>query len=212
MRCDDVQSAYLAGDASSEQMRHLTTCSACRSARSELDATLRLLDDAAIWQEPSQGLEEELVSLIAGRSVAETAARRKRGWWLGAAALLMAAAVTAGLWMTTRPPNPDWEVAVSGTPDAPLASGVVQGWNEPGGTRLTLAVEGLAEAPPGSVYEVWFSRDRVHISAGTFNSAGEVELWVGVARRDFPRIWVTVEPLVEDEAPSGATVLDIAVP
>ena len=211
MKCDDVQSAYLAGDASRQQMQHLTSCSVCRSARGELDTTLRLLDDGALWQEPSAGSEEELVALIAGQSVSESGGRRQRPWWIAAAAVLVVTAITVGLWATARAPDPDWEVAISGTVDAPLASGVVRGWNEPGGTRLALDVEGLAAAPSGSVYEVWFSRDRFHISAGTFISAGDVELWVGVPRRDFPRIWVTIEPLDEDEAPSGTTVLDTAV-
>lgn len=209
MKCDAVQNAYLTGEASPEQLAHMEACSVCRSARSGFDATLRLLDDVALWQEPTNGAEDDLVALISGRSEPGTDRRRGR-WWMVAAAAVVFVVATGGLWTTIRTPDPDWSVSVLGTAAAPTASAVVQGWNEPGGTRLGLVVDGLAPAPPGSVYEVWLSRDSVHISAGTFASAGEVELWVGVARREFPRIWITLEPLDEDEAPSATTVLDTA--
>ncbi len=94
--------------------------------------------------------------------------------------------------------------------DAGTGGGVIQGWNESTGTRVVLDIEGLAPAPPGSVYELWFTRDDVHVSAGTFTGPGEVELWVGVSRGAFPRLWVNLEPIVGDESRSGFTVLDTA--
>ena len=73
---------------------------------------------------------------------------------------------------------------------------------------MVVAIEGLNPAPDGFVYEFWLSDGPVHISAGTFHSDGEIELWSGVSRADFPRLWITLEPLDEDESPSGNTVLD----
>jgi hypothetical protein len=124
----------------------------------------------------------------------------------GAAAALVVAVAWAGL----QGQDPDWEVALPGTSEAPLAAGVVQGWNEPGGTRLVLDIEGLPPAPEGSVYEFWFSAGELHISAGTFKAPNEVELWVGVSRSEFPRLWITLEPLDDDESPSGVNLMDTA--
>ena len=85
---------------------------------------------------------------------------------------------------------------------------VVEGWNEPGGTRVSLDIEGLPMAPEGSIYEFWFTRDDIHISAGTFVSPIDVQLWAGVTRREFPRLWITLEPIDNDESPSGINVMD----
>jgi hypothetical protein len=73
---------------------------------------------------------------------------------------------------------------------------------------MLLSVDCLKPAPPGFTYEMWLSDGPVHISAGTFRTGGEVKLWAGVPRSDFPRLWVTLEPLDEDSSPSVATVLD----
>ena len=91
---------------------------------------------------------------------------------------------------------------------APQATSTVLGWNTDSGTRMLLEVEGLDRAPAGYVYEFWLSEGPLHISAGTFTGNGEIELWSGVTRAEFPRLWVTLEPLDEDESPSGTTVLD----
>jgi hypothetical protein len=92
-----------------------------------------------------------------------------------------------------------------------MASGTVAGWNTESGTRMVLDIEGLDPAPPGFVYELWLSAGPRHISAGTFVEAGnDLELWAGVSRRDYPRVWVTLEPLDDNESLSGETVLDTA--
>ncbi len=121
----------------------------------------------------------------------------------------MAAAIVAvAAFALTAGSGPDGEVPLPATGEAPAAAGVVKGWNEAAGTRIVLDIEGLPPAPAGSVYELWFSKDEFHISAGTFSSAGAPELWVGVSRRDFPRLWITLEPLDDDESPSGVTLMD----
>ena len=119
------------------------------------------------------------------------------------------ALLVAGSWALLRSPAPDWEVALPGTEHAPEAMGVVRGWNVAGGsTRLTLEVSGLDPAPAGTFYEFWFSEGSRHISSGTFTVADGTEMWVGVARKDFPRLWITLEPIDDDESPSGLTVMD----
>ena len=212
MKCDDARASFLAGDAGQEALDHLGSCSDCRIEWASLDDSRRALDDPVFWEEPSATLEDRVVAMIAGPSPTEGRVRPSMGrarllaFGAGAAAAVLAVAVWAGL----RGPGPDWRVDLPGTAEAPLAMGVVEGWNEASGTRLVLDIEGLPPAPEGSVYEFWLSRDELHISAGTFVSPDAVELWAGVSRGDFPRLWITLEPLDDDESPSGVNVMDTA--
>ena len=211
MTCDDFRTAYLSGAEGESESQHLAGCRSCREYRSALDGARRLLAEAPLWEHPDPRLEDQVVGLISGaapppREVAGPRRRRR-----SVVAALAAAAVVTLILATgflLRSPAPDWRVPLPGTAEAPEASGVVEGWNEPSGTRVVLTVERLAPAPEGSVYEFWFSRENLHVSAGTFTGPGEVEMWVGVSRGAFPRLWVTLEPLDEDETPSGHTVLD----
>ena len=91
---------------------------------------------------------------------------------------------------------------------APNAVATIDGWNEASGTRVRLNIDGLPAAPQGYFYELWFSEGPLHISAGSFRETDGVEMWAGVTRAEFPRLWITLEPIDEDEAPSGDTVLD----
>ena len=137
--------------------------------------------------------------------------RSGRGWWLAsgiAAALVLIVLVAAAL--STADHGPDWEVALLPTDVAPQASARVLGWNTGGGTRLYVELEGLEPAPEGFVYQLWFTRDDQHISAGTFTGGEGIEMWVGVRRGDFPRLWITLEPLDSDPGPYQ-TVLDTKV-
>ena len=201
--------AYLAGDADADQRRHLSSCPQCRAARPELDVLKSTLDDPGFWEEPSGDLEDRITTLVSGGS---RPVFRRPPWqrWAAAAAAVVLFVAAAGVFVAGREPAPDWEVPMPGTIAAPDADGLVMGWSEAGGTRLRFEITGLPEAPPGSVYEVWFSRGPIHISAGTFAAAGEVDMWTGIARPDYPRIWITLEPLDEDESPSATTVMDTA--
>lgn len=214
MKCDDARAAYLSGEAAGEHADHLASCSACLSIASELRSMQAVLDVDALWASPDPAMEETVVSLIgaASRSGAGSDSRRwarRRTAFAAAAVAVVVAAVAAGVAVITRLPGPDWEVAVPGTEIAPEAVAVARGWVEPGGTRLEFDITGLDPAPPESIYEVWFSRGSIHISAGTFSSSDDtIEMWTGIARKDFPRIWVTVEPIDTDESPALTTVLD----
>jgi len=214
MNCDDFKAAYLAGAAGEPQLQHLAECSDCRDDRPALDAARHLLSDSRLWMDPDLQLEERVVGLISGSApLPERPTARRSPWRSALAATGVAAAVliaSLATWALIRAPGPDWKISIPGTAEAPTAVGVVEGWNESNGTRVVLAVDGLAPAPAGSVYEFWFTQENLHVSAGTFTGPGEVELWVGVSRGAFPRLWVTLEPIDEDETPSGVTVLDTA--
>ena len=208
MNCDEFRARYLAGEEGDLTRTHLAECASCRAVHADLGAGRRALMDPVIWEEPSADLEDQVVALISGQRVDRQVGP---GWferWSRPLAAAAAVVIAVGLYVALRTPPADWEVAMPGTDLAPGATSTVSGWNTDAGTRMVLAIEGLDPAPSGSVYEFWLSEGPLHISAGTFTADGEIELWSGVSRADFPRLWVTLEPLDEDESPSGHTVLD----
>lgn len=208
MNCDEFRAQYLAGEDDGATTAHMADCAACRSHREDLEAGLRALMDPALWEEPSPELEDQVIALIAGNHDSISAGLGRLERWVRPLVAAAVVVVAVGLYGVLRTSSPDWEVAMPGTDLAPSASSTVAGWNTDAGTRMILAVEGLDPAPDGFVYEFWLSDGPLHISAGTFAADGEIELWSGVTRAEFPRLWVTLEPLDEDESPSGATVLD----
>ena len=210
MKCDDARAAYLAGDLGGGEREHLDTCAECRVEMPSLTETLRIMDSDTFWEEPPSGLEDRIVGLIAGPQIPQNEAPQPRRWQAALVGAAAVAAILVGAFIAQRPPSPDWEVALPGTAEAPLAVGVVSGWNEPSGTRMALDIEGLPPAPDGFIYEFWLSAGNLHISAGTFRQTEDVELWVGVTRAEFPRLWITLEPIDEDESPSGVNVMDTA--
>ena len=208
MNCEEFRALYLAGETTDAVRAHLNGCAACRAVRRDLEIDREVLGDPTIWEEPSPELEDQVIALIGG---SQTTRGARPGWVERSMRLLAAAAavvVAVGLYAVLRGPSPDWEVTMPATELAPQATSTVLGWNTDSGTRMLLKVEGLDRAPAGYVYEFWLSEGPLHISAGTFTGNGEIELWSGVTRAEFPRLWVTLEPLDEDESPSGETVLD----
>ncbi len=177
------------------------------AARREVEQMLEgsgvSLSDRELWEEPVD-LDFDVAAAHAAPRL-----RRARRWSVvaGIAAVLGFVVLLAAV-ILLREPGPDWEVALIPTAEAPSASAVVAGWNQPGGTRLRLDVSGLEPAPDGYVYELWFTNQDRHISAGTFTRADDLEMWVGVRRGDFPRVWITLEPLDADPGPA-LTVLDV---
>jgi hypothetical protein len=117
--------------------------------------------------------------------------------------------LATGAFLFARQPPPDWEITTAGVGPNESAVAVIDGWNVEGGTRVVLAAEGLAAAPVGFMYELWFIQGSTPISGGTFAAAEQpVDLFVGVGRRDYRRVAVTLEPLDGDPAPSGVFVFD----
>lgn len=207
MNCEEFQARYLAGEQLGRDQGHLASCAACRSAAPGLDELRLRLREQVLWEEPGPGLGELVVATL----VAEAGPRRRalqrprRIGWVAAAVVV----VTLGVGGWFRATAPDWKVDLVATDNAPLAVGHVVGWNTEYGTKMELEVEGLEEVGTDTYYEVWLtSPDGRHVSAGTFRGSGDIILWAGVTRAEFPRIWVTLEPADHDPAPSGETVLD----
>ncbi len=175
------------------------------AAREALERTLAnagaALDEEALWLEPEAALEDAVADAVSAPVEAPRPAWRSWPAMVAAAAVVLAVVAVAAI-VAARPAAPDWEVALAGTDAAPGASAIARGWNEASGTRMQLDVSGLDRAPDGFVYELWLSEGPVHVSAGTFRSAEDVQLWVGVRRSDYPRVWITLEPIDDDPRPA----------
>lgn len=190
------------------------------------DDELARLDDLltrdGVWDEPARSLEDEIVAAIAAESrstdggeaadvgeVADLGERRRRRLAspervLGAAAAV--AFVVAGVALLASGDDGSTTFALSGTDAAPDASAEVEVSATPAGLKLVLDVEDLEGAPDGYVYEAWVGNGDVAVSAGTFHLRGgdaPIELWAGVTDPSFEQLWITVEPIDDDLAPSG---------
>lgn len=201
MKCEDVRAAHLAGTAGEAERRHIASCPACQAVLEDLSAAASTLTHEAVWEEPSPELEDQVVGLIGGRTATSTQTPK----WFRYAASIAAGVLVVAVGISLLSNRPDWQLPVAGT--VSTVDGYVAGWNTSEGTRVALHVEGLEAAPDGYVYELWFAKDDRFVSAGTFRDASNVRLVVGVARKDFPRIEVTLEPLDGDPAPSETVVL-----
>ena len=213
MRCEEARAALLEGEVSPAVLEHLETCPHCRAVRRPLEAMDAGLRDPLLWVEPAPALEGVVVDVITSGSGAPRSGRRRGlvAALAGAAAVTIALVGAGGLWLVLHSPGPDWEVTLEGSHWGAANVATVSGWRTASGTRVVIAGDGLDEAPPGFAYELWFSRGGTHVSAGTFTTLDEpVEMTVGVARRDYPRLWVTLEPIDADPSPSSSVVLDVS--
>ncbi|MCZ7533871.1 MAG: anti-sigma factor [Acidimicrobiia bacterium] len=224
MNCDDVRAALLGGEASEAISLHLQGCVACRRSVGTIDLIRSELSSESVWVEPPADLEETIVAAIVGVDQPRTHAptqdstpsktrvtRRSRGVMLGfAAAAVVLVAIAFSL--LSRAPAPDWEVAMVGTGANPEATAVVAGWNTDAGTRLLLESSNLAPAPEGSIYQLWFSEGSTNVSAGTFTDPSRVELTVGIARKDYPNVWISLHPINAGTDPGPALLHSIDAP
>jgi Anti-sigma-K factor rskA, C-terminal len=190
VNCDQFHAARAGREDSAEARAHRAECEECRSIDASLTAVAPRLADPAVWEEPARDLEARVMATIGEPDSAEPASRWMR--WLVAAVVV--AVLAGGVAFVRRSPGPDWEVSLAATGNAPGARATAVGWKEEAGTRIVLSVSGLSPAPDGYVYELWLSSPVARVSAGTFHSAGDVELWAAVSRRDYPRLWVTLQP------------------
>ena len=129
-------------------------------------------------------------------------------WGLAGAALAVGVLAVAGL-LGGGEAGPAGERVVAlhgpaGTARATLTP-------ESSGTRVDLRVSDVPASRGEQVYELWFSRGRDRVSAGTFTVGGDgsatAQPTTAVAVPDAQRVWITREPNPDDPAPNGPTVL-----
>jgi len=230
--CAEYRTARLSGDTGPELDAHLAGCVACTAIAAEVDEASDLLAAPTTWADPSADLEDRIVAAVveaatvAGLTpggdgaaapdptaepppilrVAEAPSSPRRGWlaWVAAAAVAALIAIPV-----LRANEPDWELTLYGEGPSPEATATVVGWATDAGTRMRINAVDLPVAPAGYVYEMWLSNGDIHLSAGSFRAADGVDLWIGVSRADFPRVWVTLEPVDADASVNGETVLDL---
>lgn len=218
MNCHDARAALLAGERTSMVTAHLEGCVECRRAVPGIEQARSDLQSESMWLEPPAGLEDSIVASIAGPRVAEEESRsgtevevKRSNSWLIAVMFGFVAAVAVlvvGMFaMTSRTPDPNWRTTMSGTDVSPSASAVVAGWSVDAGTRVVLEASNLGIAPEGSVYQLWFSKGSQDVSAGTFSDPKHVELTVGIAREDYPTVWLALESITADVGEAGRVLL-----
>lgn len=204
MNCSEARATFMEqGDVESVN-RHGAECAECRRMFEDLDSHRRLLGDEGVWVIPPQGLGDRVEKLISGRrgSVRECSRR----WLWPTAAAVGAVVIALAAWINAS--APDWEVVMVGAHSSRQIDAPVAGWNTPSGTRLVVDASELEAAPDGFVYEMWLSNGRVALSAGSFVGGEPVDMFIGASRSDYPRLWVTLEPLDNDQSPSGEMVVD----
>ncbi|MCL1600018.1 MAG: anti-sigma factor [Actinomycetia bacterium] len=218
MNCQDVRAALLAGESSEAISSHLSGCVECRRSTDDIQSIRADLASDSMWAEPPPGLQDAVVAAILGaddprntdapevKTQTNRFNRRRLSVALGSVAAILILVVGA-LALIPRTPAPDWEVAMAGTEVTPSASAVIAGWNVDTGTQILLEAESLGEAPDGFVYQLWFSKGSTDVSAGTFTDPSHVELTVGVARKDYPNVWVSLQPINAGAGGAGPALL-----
>ena len=219
MNCQDVRAALLAGETSEAISSHLEGCVECRRATSDIESARNNLASGSLWAEPPVGLEDSIVAAIAGAESLDseqpaTAASTTDTRFSVRTVAVMFGSVAAALVLLvgafallSRTPAPDWQASMAGDGTTESATGVVAGWNMGDGTRVVLEAADLGPAPDGFVYQLWFSRTSGDVSAGTFTDPSYVELTVGVSRKDFPAVWIALQPIGTDAASAGQALL-----
>lgn len=162
------------------------------------------LGDPALWREPAGAAAH---GAVPSSEASEEPGPLEPMWWRWLAVAAAVVVIAAAL-VLVRTDRPDWTVTMGPTDSFPNATATVDGWNEGGETRMVLDISGLDPAPDGYFYEMWMSRGPIHVSAGTFAATEGIELRAAVSRLDYPRLWVTLEPIDEDESPTTTVVVD----
>jgi hypothetical protein len=207
---DDDRIGYLAGDAG-DQLDN--------DQRAALDELRGLLTDPATWAEPSDELEDRVVTAIAAEPAAQPRSRRispkpARSWRrltviaaASAAAVALAVGIALGVTNSTTSAQ-RFHATLAATNLAPGASGSATLTRTDAGWRVKLRTSGLSRLDNGRYYEAWLKNDAgILVPIGTFNQGPAVTLWAGVSPQDFPTLTVTKQTANGNPASSGLRVL-----
>ena len=187
------------------------------AADDELNA---LLDDPAVWVEPSSDLEDRVLGAIANEVAASREAAavvplpsnrsrpRRRYAVLGIAAAVVLAIGTAGVLASDAPSAPRVQVDLAATDLVPDARGEATMTKTSSGWRIELDATGLPRLDGDRFYQAWLlDADGRAVPVGTFNEGEHVTLWAGVSPLEYPTFSITEEPADGQQASSGRRVL-----
>ena len=187
------------------------------ATRAELDELRRLFASPSTWDEPPPELADEIVAGIRAEmpDALPTPAPRRRNWMrpvvVVAAAAAVVVAVALGAVLALRDGSDDGaSFALAGTDVVPGASGAATVESTGSGLSISLTIDGLPPAEPGTFYQAWMRGDDGSVPIGTFHARegdGPIELWSGVDVADYPTMTVTVQQEGAGPESSGIVVL-----
>ena len=191
------------------------------AARAELDELRRLLASPGTWDDPPPDLVAGIVADIQAEApkVLPTAVRRRATWMRPVATLAAAAAVVlavaVGAVLVTRDGSDGESFALAATEVIPAASGSATVESTGSGLSISLSIDGLPPAEPGTFYQAWMRGDIGSVPIGTFHARegdGPIELWSGVDVADYPTMTVTLQQEQAGPESSGIVVLRGEIP
>src|SRR6476661_7390081 len=151
-----------------------------RDEAAELLLLAQLLAHQATWEQPRQGLGEEVV-----RAVTRTARPHRRRRGVAALAAVAAAIVLASgsLLVAQRGGTAGFQARLTATVLAPGARGSADVTRTRAGFRIDLDASGLLPLAPGEYYQAWLKNNAgTLVPIGTFSSSDSgVTLWSGVS-------------------------------
>jgi hypothetical protein len=191
------------------------------AARSELDELRRLFAGPSTWDEPPPDLVDGIVAEIREQApnAAPTVGRRRRTWMrpvlTAAAAAAAVLVVVVGAVLVHRDGDDGESFALAATDVVPGASGSATVESTGSGLSISLTIEGLPPAEPGTFYQAWMRGDADSVPIGTFHARdgdGPIELWSGVDVADYPTMTVTIQQEGAGPESSGIVVLRGEIP
>lgn len=225
---EDVKAAlgaYVLGSVPPEEVRsirtHILACDECMAEADELAQAAESLSFTVDPVVPPPGFTRNVLELVAQeRTGATTLAAPRRRWRplvvLWYAAVVVFAAVMASVALDAR------EDADSNRRLATALLGASEGFDlrgEPGVVAKVVAADrgavfvakGLEELPSDRTYQLWFMKDDVPVSAGTFDvSEGVAVLRTSHSPGAFDGAAVTVEPSGGSSQPTTEPVIHSA--
>jgi Anti-sigma-K factor rskA len=203
------------------------------ATREELDTLRNLLSSNEMWAEPPADLADAVIAEVlharedegasprarpipsapstspAPSEVAKPLRRHRMRYVVAVAAAVLVLAGAAGV-LATRDTDHGKEFALAATSLAPGARGSVHVTEQGSGLSLSLSVDRLPPAAPGTFYEAWMKGPKGLVPVGTFHARkgdGPIELWSGVDPADFPTMTVTIQREGAGPQSSGRVVL-----
>jgi hypothetical protein len=191
------------------------------ATRAELDEFRRLFASPSTWDEPPPELADDIVAEIRAEvpDSLPTTVHRRRAWLhpvvMAAAAAAVVLAVALGVVLALRDGDGGESFTLAATDVVPGASGSATVETTGSGLSISLTLDGLPPAEPGTFYQAWMRSDSGSVPIGTFHARdgdGPIELWSGVDVADYPTMTVTVQQEGAGPESSGIVVLRGEIP